>query len=289
VDERVVAAARDAMARRRVPGMVVGIARADDVSLWSEGMAADAALPVASVTKLATALAVLRLVELAELRLDDELWDAAAAGAGVTVRRLLAHTAGLPQEPLGGSDWRAACLATARSHAPGTRVVYSNAGYGLLGVVVERATGRAFAEALDELVLRPLDVAGELGPGQAWAGLRTDARGALALVRAYRSEPDATADHSEGLSGGLSGVLEWSPCPWGLGPELRGTKGPRHWAPASASPGSWGHAGQSGCLTWHEPTLDLSWFVAGQRDASNGWLLDGGAKVGEAVLRAYRE
>jgi hypothetical protein len=27
--------------------------------------------------------------------------------------------------------------------------------------------------------------------------------------------------------------------------------------------------------------------VAGRRDASNGWLLDGGAKVGEAVLRAY--
>jgi CubicO group peptidase (beta-lactamase class C family) len=284
VDGRVVAAARDAMARRRVPGMVVALRRGDDVALWGEGMDPDAPFPVASVTKLATALCVLRLVDAGELRLDDELWDAVAAGPGVTIRRLLAHTSGLPQEPGAGADWRAASLATAPDRPPATELVYSNAGYGLLGVLVERATGRDFARALHDLVLGPLGVAGQLGPAFPWAGLNTDARGALALVRAYRAEPRATEDHSEGLAGGLAGVLEWSPCPWGLGPELRGTKGPRHWAPASASPGSWGHAGQSGCVVWHEPTRDLSWFIAGTRDASNGWLLDAGPAIGTAVL-----
>ena len=284
MDPRVVTAARDAMARRRVPGMVVAVQRGEDVSLWSEGMDPRGLFPVASVTKLATALAVLRLVDAGELRLDDELWDAAAAGPGVTVRRLLAHTSGLPQEPAAGADWRGGCLATRPERAPGTKHFYSNAGYGLLGVLVERATGRDFAQALDEVVLGPLGVAGEVGAGHAWGGLRTDARGALALVRAYRAEPRATEDHSEGLDGGLAGVLEWSPCPWGLGPELRGAKGPRHWAPAAASPGSWGHAGQSGCVAWHEPARDVSWFVAGLRDASSGWLLDAGPAIGEAVL-----
>ena len=287
MDPRVVAAARDAMARRRVPGMLVAVRRGDDVSLWGEGMDPDALLPVASVTKLATALCVLRLVEVGELRLDDELWDAAAAGPGVTIRRLLAHTAGVPQEPAAGADWRAASLATVPDRPPATKLVYSNAGYGLLGVLVERATGRGFAGALRDLVLGPLGMAGELGPAGPWAGLSTDPRGALALARAYRSDPRATEDHSEGLGGGLVGGLEWSPCPWGLGPELRGTKGPRHWAPVAASPRSWGHAGQSGCVVWHEPAVDTSWFIAGLRDASNGWLLDAGPAIGAAVLEAY--
>jgi CubicO group peptidase (beta-lactamase class C family) len=289
VNGSVVAAAREAMARRRVPGMVVAVASSGgEVELWSEGVAADAVWAVASVTKLATALGVLRLVEAGELRLEDELWEAAAAGPGVTIGRLMAHTSGLPQEPAAGADWRAVCLATPLARGPGTRVVYSNAGYGLLGVLIERATRQPFAEALRELVLGPLGVVGEIGEGFAWAGLRTDARGALALVRAYRAEPLATRDQSEGLDGGLAGVLEWSPCPWGLGPELRGTKGPRHWAPGSASAGSWGHAGQSGCVVWHEPASDVSWFIAGTRDASNGWLLDAGPAIGEAVLAAQR-
>ena len=72
-----------------------------------------------------------------------------------------------------------------------------------------------------------------------------------------------------------------------LGPELRGTKGPRHWAPPSASPGSWGHAGATGCVAWHDPAAEVAWFIAGTRTAENGWLLDAGPRVGAAVLQAY--
>jgi CubicO group peptidase (beta-lactamase class C family) len=133
--------------------------------------------PVASVTKLATALAVLRLVEAGRLALDDSLAEhlpeAAAARPGVTPRALLSHTAGLPLDlPDGaapyrrGLTWRAlasACLRVSLEREPGTYVQYSNVGPGLLAVIVERQTGQDFAAALTQLVLDPLGIEGYLG------------------------------------------------------------------------------------------------------------------------------
>jgi CubicO group peptidase (beta-lactamase class C family) len=90
-------------------------------------LAPQSLVPVASVTKLVTALAVLRRVEAGRLALDDALArhlpEAAAARPGVTVRALLSHTAGLPRDlPDGaapyrrGLTWRA--LATACLRVP---------------------------------------------------------------------------------------------------------------------------------------------------------------------------
>jgi CubicO group peptidase (beta-lactamase class C family) len=132
-------------------------------------LAAEALFPVASVTKLAMALAVLRLVEAGRLALDDSLAqhlpEAAAARPGVTLRALLSHTAGLPLDlPEGaapyrrGLTWRAlatACLGVPLERQPGTYVQYSNLGPGLLAVIVERQTGQDVAAALTHLVLGP--------------------------------------------------------------------------------------------------------------------------------------
>lgn len=198
-------------------------------------LAADALFPVASVTKLATALAALRLVAAGLLALDEPLArvlpDAAAARPGVTPRGLLCHTGGLPVDlPPGaapyehGLSWPAlarACLAAPLATAPGARVCYSNVGYGLLALLVERLTGQPFPAALRALVLEPLAIEGYLGEAPPrpvavvggrlgdhagtdrepynsafwqglalpWAGLLTTAAGALALVRAYAGEP----------------------------------------------------------------------------------------------------
>ena len=257
MDRRVVEVAREAMARRRLPGLLIAVDHRGGTELWHEGVDATGApltgetlLPVASLTKLATALAVLRLVDDDLVRPDDRLSlhlpGAAAARLGVTVRRLLAHTAGLPHDV-----------------GPAT------------------ATEQYNSAAWRSLALP-------------WSGLIADPRGALTLARAFQDAflqaatgLAAVADQSEGLSGGLIGTLEWSPCPWGLGPELRGTKGPRHWAPATASPGSWGHAGASGCIAWCDPAADVAWFLAGTRTTRSGWLLDAGPRVGAALLEAY--
>src|SRR5215210_5880542 len=159
----------------RVPGMVLAVARGqapvDVVAIGDDALghplARDTLFPVASITKLATALAVLRLAEQGALTLDDQLSEhlpeAVAAQHGVTIRALLCHTAGLPIDVADalaphapGLDWphlRAACLETPLEAPPGARVQYDNVGYGLLAAVVERHTERDFADALRDLVL----------------------------------------------------------------------------------------------------------------------------------------
>src|SRR5262245_44541048 len=76
----------------RVETLAVGTGAAD------VSPAADFLFPVASVTKLATALAVLRLAAKGQLALEDPLMlhvpEAVAAVEGVTLRMLLCHTSG---------------------------------------------------------------------------------------------------------------------------------------------------------------------------------------------------
>jgi beta-lactamase class C len=147
---------------------------------------------VASITKLATTLAVLRTVADGALMLDaplaDILPDAAAAQSGVTLRTLLSHTAGLPEDvppgsaPYGpGLAWETiqlALLHTALQAAPRMQVRYSNVGIGLAALAVERVRGQRFQHALHELVLEPLSIEAYLG-----------------------SEPPRTPGHIAGLLG----------------------------------------------------------------------------------------
>ncbi len=170
----------------RMKGMAVVVARqgrpAELLVLGTDAadrpLTRESLFPVASVTKLATALAVLRLVDAGTLDLDDPLARhlpeaVSAAHPGVTLRHLLSHTAGLPMDlseesapyrP--GLDWPVlaeACLRTPLQQPPFSRVQYSNVGYGLLAVVVELKTGRDFPTALRSLVLEPLGIEGYLG------------------------------------------------------------------------------------------------------------------------------
>lgn len=175
----------DLVEQGAVPGIVVGIRRNDaDVDYVVAGeavpgqpMTPETIVPVASITKLATALAILRLVAAGELRLDDSLAqhlpEAAAARDGVTLRRLLCHTSGLPEDlspdiaPYDATlDWPAlasACLATPLDREPGSYLRYSNVGPGLLAVIVERVTSHPFNVALNELVFAPLGIEAWLG------------------------------------------------------------------------------------------------------------------------------
>jgi CubicO group peptidase (beta-lactamase class C family) len=153
---------------------------ADQVLIGDDGagrpLTADSLFPVASVTKLAVALAVLRLTEAGRLSPGDDLGqhlpEAAAAVPGVTLRSLLAHTSGLPASPEAevpyGPDvtsraLAAACLRLAPERPPGSAFVYGNVSYGLLGVLIERVTGASLYTALTELVFDPLGIEAYLG------------------------------------------------------------------------------------------------------------------------------
>ncbi len=349
INQNVRNAVEEVLRAAQVPGMVLAVARGDRPAEFlaigedalGRPLAHDTLFPVASITKLATALAVLRLAEEGALTLDDQLSEhlpeALAAQHGVTIRALLCHTGGLPIDVADalapyapGLDWPrlcAACLETPLETPPGTRVQYDNVGYGLLAAVVEWRTNQGFAHALRDLVLSPLGIesylgvepprevatladvrgrqrGGELEPFNSafwrslalpWAGLLTNGEGALALVRAFQGHPaaflrpetraEATRNQTGDLAGGFVKPLYWSPCPWGLGPDLLGDKTP-HWAPAQAGADSFGHSGASGCLAWAAPAAGVAWALLGARTADSGWLLRRAPAIGAAILGA---
>ncbi len=122
---------------------------------------------VASITKTATALLVLRLVDEAILSLDRQVGsyftDRKAADAldGITLRHLLSHTSGL----LDPADLEAAVTAQtpfpdlvrkARTAAPGSSFCYSNLGFGLIGCILETVLGLPVGEIFRERLFDPL-------------------------------------------------------------------------------------------------------------------------------------
>jgi CubicO group peptidase (beta-lactamase class C family) len=131
-----------------------------------------------------------------------------------------------------------------------------------------------------------------------WAGLVTNLDGMWKLIRAWEGYPhgflrdatrrDAVANQVGDLSGGQVRPLWWSWCPWGLGPELHGTKTP-HWVPPTADADSFGHAGASGCLVWSDPAKRVTWALLGTRTADNGWLIRYGSQISAALLAATDE
>jgi len=140
-------------------------------------MRTDHLFRIASHSKTFTATLVLQLVEQGRLGLDDPLGqhlsvlDPAGPLAGIRVRELLEHTAGVLRDGRDAGYWQferafpdaAALLELARDGgakaAPGEVFAYSNVGYSLLGLVVEAVTGSSFAEAAQASVLDPLGMA----------------------------------------------------------------------------------------------------------------------------------
>ncbi len=131
---------------------------------------------VASITKMFTAMAVLKLRDAGALALDDSVCAHVAPCPGawkpVTVRHLMRHTSGIPdyEEKLGlGSPAYFAALTRADAtrrlveeaagkpldFPPGTKFAYSNTGYLVLARIVEAAAKRPFNEFVTETLLGP--------------------------------------------------------------------------------------------------------------------------------------
>ncbi|MBI5876243.1 MAG: beta-lactamase family protein [Chloroflexi bacterium] len=126
---------------------------------------------IASIGKPMTATAVMMLVEAGKVSLDDPLSDYVPQFKGewrdaITIRRLLTHTSGLPQDPGpeiteqvergSGTDALLKHYHRTRLAAPvGSKVEYSNVGYGMLGLVIEAVSGKPFATFLRERLFAP--------------------------------------------------------------------------------------------------------------------------------------
>jgi CubicO group peptidase (beta-lactamase class C family) len=169
----------EAIAAKQIPGAVWLVARGGQVvSREARGfadpeagrpMTVDTLFDLASLTKVtATLPAVLRLLEQGYFRLDDPLqaFLPEFPTAEVRIRHLLAHTTGFPSgEKLWGLGWtRAEALGHLARLAPsnpvGQKIVYSDINFQLLGLLVERLTGRRLDEACRTLVFDPLAMNG---------------------------------------------------------------------------------------------------------------------------------
>jgi CubicO group peptidase (beta-lactamase class C family) len=130
---------------------------------------------LASLTKQFTATAIMLLKEAGRLRYDDPITtflpELPAAARGITIRMLLTHTSGLWAYEDFVPDSQTtqvhdadvpALIARAEStyFPPGSAYRYSNTGYSLLALIVERASGQRFAQFLHDRIFAPLGMNG---------------------------------------------------------------------------------------------------------------------------------
>lgn len=135
---------------------------------------------LASFTKQFTAACIMLLARDGKLRYDDHLTDFFPEfpdyGKSITVRNLLNHTSGLPDyedllmkeypdtppekvpQILDAGVLKLLEQQTSGGFAPGSRWQYSNSGYAVLAMIVEKVSGKSFGQFLQERIFTPLQM-----------------------------------------------------------------------------------------------------------------------------------
>ncbi|MDX1934050.1 MAG: serine hydrolase [Capsulimonadales bacterium] len=174
---------RMTMERQHIPGLSLVVVRSGKIvkrqgygfanQEWGIRATPETVYQIGSITKTFTAVGVLLLRDEGKLSLDDPLGnyvpEAPVAWRSVPLRRLLEHTSGIPGE-IGNegierllhdpsfTPTKTLTLVkdTDLMFAPGTRWNYSNMGYYLLGLVLERVSGKPCARFFRERIFQPL-------------------------------------------------------------------------------------------------------------------------------------
>ncbi|MDX1395226.1 MAG: serine hydrolase domain-containing protein [Gemmatimonadota bacterium] len=172
------------IARRELPGVVVGVVAGDEL-VWAQGfgladiaderpMTPQTQFRMASHSKLFTATAIMQLREEGKLSLDDPVskylpWfdygSADPSDPPITIEHLLTHSSGLPREL--SDHWTSHDFPTpdeVREIMPGrqapfspeVRWKYSNLAYTIAGMVVEEVSGMSWADYLQTNIFDPL-------------------------------------------------------------------------------------------------------------------------------------
>ena len=222
-----------------IPGVAVGVwADGKEISACHGVTSVDNPLPidqdtlfiVASVTKTFTATTLMCLVAEGKVELNApvrryvpefRLKDQQAADK-ITVLNLLNHTAGL--------DWRVnadtgegndaleryvAKMAEMELIAlPGTRVSYSQAGYNLLGRIIEKVTGQTFEQAVASLVFEPLGLShsfferDDIMTRRFVVGHNPGVDGTLSIARPWRHSRGENP--GAGIATSVADLLRWA-------------------------------------------------------------------------------
>lgn len=164
--------AEQELAAAGIPGMTFSIVDAEGFAAvgtigWAD---MDRRTPVApshlfqigSISKSFAALCVYRLADEGKIDLDASLSlylpDVPLPDEAISVQQILSHTAGLPRSSPVSPQVPDQRLWT--GFKPGTNFSYSNTGYDLLGMLVQKITGKPYPLALRELVIEPLEITG---------------------------------------------------------------------------------------------------------------------------------
>jgi CubicO group peptidase (beta-lactamase class C family) len=201
---------------QRVPGVQAAVYAAGGVAFSAAYGLADVenAVPltdqhlfrIASHSKTFTATAVFQLVEQGKVRLDDKVGQHVTEIVGTplgerTVRDLLAHAGGVTRDSTESDWWQLAAdfpdrdqlLDVLRQESSAVleendRFKYSNIGYGLLGLVVEQASGTSYNGYVQTAIVDKLGLSG-LGPELDPARSSEYAAGYSALSYAQERRP----------------------------------------------------------------------------------------------------
>ena len=216
------------MARQRIPGLALAVLRHGQpvyvrgygvASLeWPREVRPDTRFQIGSIGKQFTAVAVMMLVRDGRLELDAPLArylpEVPAAWSAVTLRRMLAHQSGIAQldgegrhlldlrHEYSDEEYLRLAISQPLEFEPGTDAAYSDTAYVLLGVVINRVTGRFYGDLLAERVFAPLAMERtrvisdeDIVPGRA-SGYELDEGGALRNQSFVSAALNRTADGS---------------------------------------------------------------------------------------------
>ena len=144
---------------------------------WKIPNTPDTKFRIGSITKQFTATVIMQLVEEKKLSLDATLSSVLPyyrkdTGSKITVHHLLTHTSGIPsytglpnfmrdvsRDPYGVREFVEKYCSGDLEFEPGSRFLYNNSGYFLLGAIIEAVTNKPYAQALRERVFDPLGMA----------------------------------------------------------------------------------------------------------------------------------
>jgi serine-type D-Ala-D-Ala carboxypeptidase len=175
IGQEIDAIVTNAIERRIFPGAVVLVARGNIICHYaaygstmydapgSRAVDRTTIYDIASLTKMFTATAALRLIELGALGLHEPVASYLPdfRAPGITVWHLLTHTSGLDirlstLRHAGRPGLLAAVYGTAPARPPGTSVAYTNVNALLLGEIVAKVLGESLDSVLRTLVIAPL-------------------------------------------------------------------------------------------------------------------------------------
>lgn len=194
---------------------------------WQIPNSAQTKFRIGSITKQFTSMMMMQLREQGKLKLEDSVCAFVAScpepWKPVTIHHLLTHTSGIPTYTAIAA-WRATNMVPKTTEqmvaifrdlplqwVPGEKYAYNNSGYFLLGVVIEKVTGKKYEQALQEMILAPL---GLQDTGYDWPGTILAQRAAGYEGRGVNNRNASALDMQQPYAAGalystVADLLKW--------------------------------------------------------------------------------